>query len=257
MKSHDLAVHRCGQGDPIIFLHGFFSDHRLWDPIIQTLRDDFTCLAVDLPGHGESGAWRGDWSDLLLQLDHLIASLPSPCHLIGYSMGARIVGQMLTQSGPPIHTAILISPTAGFQPMAARQRRLRDHQLAAQINHQTITESAKLWGQQPIFSGQEMSPKPTLKRQHHMRCSQEPRHLAFALRTLGSGTRAIVSAPVRGHSIHLLSGDRLALDVRRTQALARKWPCARTTWLNQSGHNPIIEDPTGLSAHFMGLLAVD
>jgi pimeloyl-ACP methyl ester carboxylesterase len=62
---------------------------------------------------------------------------------------------------------------------------------------------------------------------------------------------------LRGQSIHLLSGDRLAVDVERTQALAKRWPRARTTWLNQSGHNPIIEDPTGLSAHFKGLLAVD
>ena len=257
MKSNNLAVHRSGKGDPIIFLHGFFSDHRLWDPIIHTLSDDFTCLAVDLPGHGESGSWRGDWSDLLAQLDHLIGSLTRPCHLIGYSMGARVLGQVLTQAGPPIQTAILVSPTAGFQPIAARQRRLRDHQLAAQINHQTITESAEYWGQQPIFSGQEMSSQPALQRQHHIRCSQEPRHLAFALRTLGSGTRAINDPPLRGQSIHLLSGERLTIDVQRTQALAQQWPSARTTWLNQNGHNPIIEDPTGLSAHFKGLLALN
>lgn len=255
MKRKSLAIHRNGYGDAIILLHGFFSDHRLWDPIIHNLSNDYQCLAVDLPGHGQSGSWRGDWSDLLRELNDLIHSLPRPCHIIGYSMGARIVGQLLTQSGPPIETAILISPNAGFQPIAARQRRLRDQQLAAKIHHQPITESVNYWGQQPLFSGQEISSNSSLLRQHHIRCSQEPRNLAFALRTLGSGTRSISDQPVRGQSIHLLSGQRLALDVERTQALARQWPSARTTWLSQIGHNPIIEDPAGLSAHFSSLLA--
>lgn len=257
MRQKKLAVHSYGKGEPVLFLHGFFSDHRLWEPIIQSLSSDYQCLAVDLPGHGASGSWRGAWTDLLVQLDEVIDALPQPCHIIGYSMGARILGQLITHAGPPIQTAILLSPTPGFQPIAARQRRLRDHQLAAKISHQPITISAKLWSQQPIFSGQEIGSKPSLQRQHQIRCGQEPRNLAFALRTLGSGTRAISGLPLRGRRIHLLSGDRLPLDVQRTRDLAQQWPCAQTTWLNQSGHNPIIEDPTGLSAQFKGLLALN
>ena len=208
MKSNHLAVHRYGQGDPVIFLHGFFSDHRLWEPIIQTLSSDYQCLAVDLPGHGESGPWRGDWPDLLEQLDHLIASLSVPCHLIGYSMGARVLGQMLTRLGPPIHTAILISPTAGFQPIAARQRRLRDHQLAAQINHQTITESADYWSQQPIFYGQDMSSESALQRQHRIRCSQEPNRRG--------GDRAVPTRKNKERQTHERSGFPASLKSRHS-----------------------------------------
>ena len=255
MTPRDLAVHRCGQGDPVVLLHGFFSDHRFWDSILPALSQDFRCVAVDLPGHGASGSWRGNWSDLLVELNQLLHTLAKPCHIIGYSMGARILAQLLVQSGPPIETATLISPTPGFLPAAARQRRLRDDQLAAQIQNQPLGQSIEFWSQQPIFAGQKNSPAGALNRQYVIRSSQVPRHLAFALRALGSGTRAVTKPPVRGASIRLLCGKRLSLDIQRARSLAQRWPRAQTHWLDQNGHNPVLENPTGLSALFRRILA--
>lgn len=38
-----------GAGDPIVFVHGVFVDGRLWQPVVDRLRDRYRCLTPDLP----------------------------------------------------------------------------------------------------------------------------------------------------------------------------------------------------------------
>jgi pimeloyl-ACP methyl ester carboxylesterase len=51
-----LAVHtlRSGAGTPLVLLHGFPVDSRMWDDVVAFLPDDRAVLAVDLPGFGSS-----------------------------------------------------------------------------------------------------------------------------------------------------------------------------------------------------------
>jgi pimeloyl-ACP methyl ester carboxylesterase len=45
---------------PLVFVHGLTFSRRTWDPVVTQLRDSFRCVAVDLPGHGESGGSGAD-----------------------------------------------------------------------------------------------------------------------------------------------------------------------------------------------------
>lgn len=38
-----------GQGPPIVFLHGYLMDSRLWDEVVERLKGEFRCIALDLP----------------------------------------------------------------------------------------------------------------------------------------------------------------------------------------------------------------
>jgi pimeloyl-ACP methyl ester carboxylesterase len=40
---------RTGRGEPLLFLHGFGQDHRLWQPLVGELSGEFTCVTPDLP----------------------------------------------------------------------------------------------------------------------------------------------------------------------------------------------------------------
>ncbi len=51
-----VAFDDVGSGPPIVFLHGLTFSRSTWQPIIDRLADRFRCIAVDLPGHGESSA---------------------------------------------------------------------------------------------------------------------------------------------------------------------------------------------------------
>jgi pimeloyl-ACP methyl ester carboxylesterase len=38
-----------GSGDPIVFVHGFLVNGRLWERVVERLRDQHRCIAPDLP----------------------------------------------------------------------------------------------------------------------------------------------------------------------------------------------------------------
>jgi pimeloyl-ACP methyl ester carboxylesterase len=45
-----------GSGPPILFLHGNPDSADMWRAVIVSLREQFRCLAPDLPGFGRSSA---------------------------------------------------------------------------------------------------------------------------------------------------------------------------------------------------------
>src|SRR5882724_11688223 len=59
-----IAYDRTGDGPPIVFVHGLTYDRGMWEPVIEKLNGSFTCVNIDLPGHGESldaGTYGLEW----------------------------------------------------------------------------------------------------------------------------------------------------------------------------------------------------
>jgi pimeloyl-ACP methyl ester carboxylesterase len=51
-----LAHLRRGSGEPLVLVHGTGSQRQMWDPVLERLADRRDVIAVDLPGHGETGS---------------------------------------------------------------------------------------------------------------------------------------------------------------------------------------------------------
>ena len=252
MSVAPLHVVRRGDGPPLILLHGFFSDHRLWAPVVDALAASHHCVSVDLPGHGRSATWRGAWADLLDQLDALVEAYSAPVSVVGYSLGARVLGQLLQRRGAPIDAAVLISANPGFASFAAEQRRQRDKELGARMRAFPLQQTVDEWAAQPIFEGQDRAPTPALERQR-ARLDQTPDGLAFAL-TLWRRDR-IHRACTDPRRSHRFDQRRPARDRPSARSGARKpRPDAELSWLEGCGHNPIIEAPERLNARLRHLL---
>ena len=83
-----------GHGElAIVFIHGWTLDHTHWRFQIQEFRKSFRVIAIDLPGHGASGANRESWS-----IDGLGADVAAVVRglklekvvLVGHSMGGPV-----------------------------------------------------------------------------------------------------------------------------------------------------------------------
>jgi pimeloyl-ACP methyl ester carboxylesterase len=92
-----LNVELYGPADapPVVLVHGWVCALRFWRLQVQDLRADHRVVAVDLRGHGRSGAPAdGDWSldtladDLEAVLD---ACVDGPAVLAGHSLGAMTI----------------------------------------------------------------------------------------------------------------------------------------------------------------------
>lgn len=62
MPEGDVFVHRGGAGPAVLLLHGFPETSLMWHDVAPLLARDFTVIAADLPGYGQS-ACPADTSD--------------------------------------------------------------------------------------------------------------------------------------------------------------------------------------------------
>lgn len=91
-NSVDLYYETSGDGDPLVLVHGGWSDHDNWQPVAPTLAQSFMVVAYDRRGHGQSR--RGDQGSRRDQEDDLAALIEglgnAPAHVAGTSFGASI-----------------------------------------------------------------------------------------------------------------------------------------------------------------------
>src|SRR5262245_19841068 len=85
-----LAYERAGEGPAVVLLHGFTQDSRVWTTQLADLSDQFTVLAWDAPGAGQSSDPPSpygivDWADALARL--LDVEKLSCAHIVGLSWG--------------------------------------------------------------------------------------------------------------------------------------------------------------------------
>ena len=176
----------------IIFLHGFLGSGIDWVPIAQELENDYCCILVDLPGHGESDIEANGDPDLFFMetVDTLAEELsrsaaPEPCYLVGYSMGGRIALSLLLRYPELFEKAIIVSASPGLRTEEERlSRRESDEGIARKIER-NFDGFIKAWYEQPLFAS--LKNHPIFKEVESERKINNPENLALALRLLGTG----------------------------------------------------------------------
>ena len=115
LPGHDVSyLELPGGGTPLVLLHGVGSSIGTWGDIpLRLAAEGRTVVAVDLLGHGESGAGNGDFSlgahasavrDLL---DHL--GRTGRVHLVGHSLGGGVSLQFAYQFPERVESMTLVS----------------------------------------------------------------------------------------------------------------------------------------------------
>src|SRR5688572_23127404 len=81
-----------GRGDPVVFLHGFPLDRRMWDAQAEKLSDHYRVLAPDFRGFGRSLNDQPFTIESLADNIHTFVEQLNarPCVLAGLSMGGYV-----------------------------------------------------------------------------------------------------------------------------------------------------------------------
>jgi pimeloyl-ACP methyl ester carboxylesterase len=94
LNDFTTAYEERGSGRPVLFIHGFPLNRKMWKPQIEAFSDQVHVIAPDLRGHGETEAVPGPYSMEMLADDchSLLQSLgvTQPVILCGLSMGGYI-----------------------------------------------------------------------------------------------------------------------------------------------------------------------
>jgi pyruvate dehydrogenase E2 component (dihydrolipoamide acetyltransferase) len=97
---------------PIVLIHGFGGDINIWVFNQETLAEEHTVFALDLPGHGASTKDVGDGDlDYFVGVlaDFLDAVEIEKAHLAGHSMGGAIAGAFAKAHPDRVASLILIA----------------------------------------------------------------------------------------------------------------------------------------------------
>jgi pimeloyl-[acyl-carrier protein] methyl ester esterase len=108
-----LHVERSGRGRPLVLLHGWGLNLRVFDALRESLAATREVFAVDLPGHGRS-AFDGSRRSLVAQAEDVLAALPSAFDLLGWSFGGQIALVMVASAPRRIERLVLVSTTPRF-----------------------------------------------------------------------------------------------------------------------------------------------
>jgi pimeloyl-ACP methyl ester carboxylesterase len=111
----ELFVDISGSGPDLILLHGWQNDTTIWSGVIAELTPVARCIAVDLPGHGQTGAAplaEYERDAVLTSLDAIVQECTQPPVFVGHSLGGflslsyavtrpdAVAGLVLVAAGP-------------------------------------------------------------------------------------------------------------------------------------------------------------
>ncbi len=104
-----------GSGEPVLFLHGIPTSSRLWSGVIARMTNQFTCMAVDLPGLGRTSGTPEGFRDLTALADRLeslrIEHNVERWHLVGHDAGCAIAVRYAHRYRRRVHRLALLTPS--------------------------------------------------------------------------------------------------------------------------------------------------
>ena len=116
-----------GKGkEVLLFVHGLSSNSLIWRQNIDSFKQHYRCIAIDLPGHGSSS--KGNYAytiDFFLEtLRQFIEQMALPkCTLVGHSMGGQIAIAAAVKF-PKLFSRLALVAPAGFEQFTAAERKL-------------------------------------------------------------------------------------------------------------------------------------
>ncbi|MFZ0141916.1 MAG: alpha/beta hydrolase [Aeromicrobium sp.] len=120
VRSHgiEVAFERVGSGPPLVLAHGAAEDGRIWRPQVDRLADEFTVVAWDEPGTGQSSDVPStftmeDYADCLAAVIESVA--PGPAHVGGLSWGGTVVLELYRRRPDLVATLVLVGTFAGWK----------------------------------------------------------------------------------------------------------------------------------------------
>jgi pimeloyl-[acyl-carrier protein] methyl ester esterase len=125
-----MKVARCGSGVPVVFIHGWAANGRVFDTCVAAFETTNECHVLDLPGHGTAaeGNWDAGFDAVADAVKDYVTSLDTPPLIVGWAMGGMLA--LKTAAEAPTGPLVCVGTASGgpdhqeaFQQMAQRMTR--------------------------------------------------------------------------------------------------------------------------------------
>jgi pimeloyl-ACP methyl ester carboxylesterase len=119
----DLAFESRGAGPAVVLLHGLTFDRSMWRPVLDRVSRVSRCVAVDLPGHGDSREPSRRLDEVATSIHRLLENLDVERPVVvGHSMAAVVA--ILYAARYPVGGIVLVDQPLEMAPFAHLVQRL-------------------------------------------------------------------------------------------------------------------------------------
>lgn len=255
----DVALHvaDAGRGRPLLLVHGFPLDHRMWRHQIEALAASHRVLAPDLRGFGRSSVTPGVVTmeqmadDLAAMLDAL--GITERAVFCGLSMGGYVAWSFFRRHAERLRALILCDTRAAPDSPEAAQNRLDTAQRVQREGTAPLVETMlpRIFGPQAA----ERCPEAVaLAREAVLAAPAEG--VAAALRGMAqrSDSRPLLGAI--GLPALLVVGEHDAISPpAEMREMAQAMPRARLVEIAEAGHMAPLEQPGAVNEALAEFLA--
>ncbi|MBI3855977.1 MAG: alpha/beta hydrolase [Planctomycetes bacterium] len=227
-------------GTPLVLVHGFPLDARIWDKVLAQLRIPAP-VVPDLRGHGKTPLPPGPCSledyarDLLKLMDDAEVER---FFVAGHSMGGYILFALHRLAPHRIAGGALVS-----------SRALPDTEEGRKLREATALRAEKEGPGFLVTTMPEKAVGPTpppgvLDTLRKIIREAQPRGVAAAARAMAARPDATPQLPKIGFPVVVLAGrgDKI-VPAAESEAMAKAIPGAKLVWCEKSGHVPMLEEP--------------
>jgi len=244
-----------GTGEPVILVHAFTLDTRMWNDQFEVLARDFRVIRYDARGFGRSappkpGESYSNAEDLAALADRLDARKP---HIVGLSMGGRFVLDYAVTYPDGLRSLVAIDGVVGGWQWSREW--LAAYAPIVQAGRRgDVAQAKSLWLGLPLFAPARQKPEveARLKQMvddysgwHFVNQNPERAVTPPAIGRLGT-----IRVPTL-----VLVGERDLPDFQRTaERLEREIPGARRATIAGAGHMANMEAPDAVNKALAGFL---
>jgi pimeloyl-ACP methyl ester carboxylesterase len=236
----NIAYTDTGSGDTaLLFVHGWCINKGYWSNQVAYFSKKYRVVAIDLPGFGESGRNRKDWSTTAFSqdIDSVISQLDlKNVILIGHSMAGDIVLQSAVDNPAKIIGLVGIDNFQGVGQPETAQGKKEFADAIAMLKHNFKAVAFSYFNQDLFLK----TTPEAIKKRVLNDVAHTDTTIAVAAMEQGNDFNEVAKLKQAKTKLYLINSDFHTTDT--TGLIANKLPY-RLLIIHGTGHFPMIEEP--------------
>ena len=252
-----------------LLIHGWSSSSFTWAPVLPSLVKRYRCVAIDLPGFGESPAPHSTptiagYADLAANI--IGKRSDKPVLVLGHSMGGQIAATLAIAHSELVERMVLLNPSLSGRLSARVNMLLAPHVLAERLPFMEwliyILAQTPLDYTDYLLKPSNFAERANVSKADYARIRADARRRGQG-RIRAACFGAMRDGDLRGQlrrieqpSLVIWGAEDNIVPLRDAGAVADEWPRADLRLIPNAGHWPQFEQPEPTLRHiaqFLGL----
>lgn len=246
-----VEIHQSKRELPYLMLfHGFLGSGKVFNHLFASLTQFCNPITIDLVGHGKSEApaepelFNSDRQ--VEQIESILSRLSfENLYGYGYSMGGRLLFQLITKHPDLFKGAVIESSHCGIENESDRNERIKADNQKADSLLSDFNSFIENWLQLPLFGTTELN-QPSNYEQ--IMRSQNPELMAASLKGFGAGAMPSVCKKLQNLKLplYLIAGEQDAKYAKRMAEIANLGKDIGISIVKGAAHRVHLDQPEEL-----------